>query len=188
MSKKQNILWFVADQMRCDSMAHMGNPAAVTPNLDRLAQEGVSFRNAYCQNPVYVPSRCSFLTGLYPHTTGHRTMHYLIRPEEPTLLQAMKENGYEVVWIGRNDVVPGARAKTQYCDRFYDGTDLVEKSAVEGGKMSMSAGMPAVRPETVPVMQDVDNRYSFYLGKYPERSLDKTFDWNCVNAGLAYMD
>ena len=79
MSNKPNIVWFVADQMRCDSMAHMGNPAASTPNLDALAQEGVSFTNAYCQNPVCVPSRCSFLTGWYPHTMGHRTMHYMMR-------------------------------------------------------------------------------------------------------------
>ena len=46
MSERPNILWFVADQMRWDSMAHAGNPAAVTPNLDALAQEGVSFDSA----------------------------------------------------------------------------------------------------------------------------------------------
>ena len=46
---------------------------------DALAAEGVSFTNAYCQNPVCVPSRCSFLTGWYPHTMGHRTMHYMMR-------------------------------------------------------------------------------------------------------------
>ena len=44
-------------------MAHMGNPASITPHLDQLAEEGVSFENAYCQNPVCVPSRNSFLTG-----------------------------------------------------------------------------------------------------------------------------
>lgn len=186
MSKKQNILWFVADQMRCDALAHIGNPASSTPHLDRLAQEGVSFRNAYCQNPVCVPSRCSFLTGLYPHTTGHRTMHYLMRPDEPSLLQTMKENGYEVVWIGRNDFVPGARAKTPYCDQFFDGSDLVEKSADVGGCMHMPAATAA--PEVVPVMQGVERRYSFYTGRYPAHSLDHTFDWNCLNAALRYLE
>ncbi len=97
MSERPNILWFVADQMRWDSMAHAGNPAAVTPNLDALAQEGVSFDSAYCQNPVCVPSRCSFLTGLYPHTLGHRTMHFMMRKEDPNILKTMKEAGYEVV-------------------------------------------------------------------------------------------
>lgn len=66
LSNRPNIVWFVADQMRHDAMGHAGNPAACTPNLDALAAEGVSFTNAYCQNPVCVPSRCSFLTGWYP--------------------------------------------------------------------------------------------------------------------------
>jgi arylsulfatase A-like enzyme len=185
-SKKQNIVWFVADQMRSDSLAHLGNPASVTPNLDRVAAEGVSFRNAYCQNPVCVPSRCSFLTGLYPHTTGHRTMHYMMRPDEPSLLQTMKDAGYEVVWIGRNDFVPGAVSKAQYCDRFYDGTDLENKVNVVGGKMHMTT--PPVQPEVMPPMQNVDNHYSFYTGRYPAHSLDHTFDWNCVQAALNYLD
>ena len=74
---RPNIVYFVADQMRTDSLHHMGNQASITPNLDAVCEEGVSFRNAYCQNPVCVPSRNSFLSGLYPHTTGHRTMHFL---------------------------------------------------------------------------------------------------------------
>lgn len=57
---RPNIVYFVADQMRADSLHHLGNKAAITPNLDELAQDGVSFENAYCQNPVCVPSRCSF--------------------------------------------------------------------------------------------------------------------------------
>ena len=126
MEKRPNILLFVADQMRCDSLSHMGNPASKTPNLDSLLDDGVSFANAYCQNPVCVPSRCSFLTGRYPHTTGHRTMHFLQEPQEPNILRTMKEQGYEVIWIGRNDVIPADRAKTEYCDEFYSGADFAD--------------------------------------------------------------
>ena len=187
MSSKPNILWFVADQMRCDSMAHMGNPAASTPNLDALATEGVTFDHAYCQNPVCVPSRCSFLTGLYPHTLGHRTMHFMMRKDDPNIMKTMKANGYEVIWIGRNDFIPSSWAKTDYCDQFYDGTDLIEKSAIEGG--AFHPGMRGdAKPEIAPVMQDAQLKYSFYLGKFPEHSLDRTFDWNCVHAALNYLD
>ncbi len=49
MSSKPNILWFVADRMRCDSMAHMGNPAASTPNLDTLTEE--CGRGRQCSQP-----------------------------------------------------------------------------------------------------------------------------------------
>ena len=50
--RQPNILIFNPDQWRGDVMGHMGNPAAVTPNLDALARDGaVSFRHAFCQNP-----------------------------------------------------------------------------------------------------------------------------------------
>ena len=122
MKKRPNIIIINPDEMRWDTMGHMGNPAASTPRLDAFAREdAVSFENAFCQNPVCVPSRCSFLSGLYPHTTGHRTMHFLQREDEPNILRTMKDAGYEVIWVGRNDVIPGTRPKTAYCDEYYDG-------------------------------------------------------------------
>ncbi len=58
--KKPHIIIFNPDQWRGDVMGHLGNPAAVTPNLDRLVEEeAVSFEQSYCQNPVCTPSRCS---------------------------------------------------------------------------------------------------------------------------------
>ena len=84
-----NIIYFVADQLRADALHHLGNEASQTPNLDALASEGISYANAYCQNPVCVPSRCSFLTGLYPHTTGHRTIHYLQNEEAANFMTTM---------------------------------------------------------------------------------------------------
>ena len=90
MSKKPNIIIFNPDEMRADTLGHLGNPAAVTPNLDKFAcEEAVSFSNAFCQNPVCVPSRCSFFTGLYPHVNGHRTMSYLLHDGEDSLLKGM---------------------------------------------------------------------------------------------------
>lgn len=107
-TKKPPIIIFNPDEMRWDTMGHMGNPAASTPALDRFAEkEAVSFANAYCQNPVCVPSRCSFFTGLYPHTTGHRTMGYLLHPQETSLLKELKEAGYYVWANARNDLVAG---------------------------------------------------------------------------------
>jgi arylsulfatase A-like enzyme len=98
----------------------MGNPAAVTPNLDRLAHtDGVSFRNAFCQNPVCTPSRCSFMTGWYPHVRGHRTMYHMLRKGEPVLLRTLKENGYFVWWGGKNDLVPGQLGYEEYCHVKY---------------------------------------------------------------------
>ena len=105
--KRPNIVIFNPDEMRWDALAHMGlNPAAVTPNLDAFARnDAVSFSNAYCQNPVCCPSRCSFFTGLYPHVRGHRTMQHLLHSDESSLFSELKAAGYYVWMNDRNDLV-----------------------------------------------------------------------------------
>ena len=67
-----NVLWIVADQQRFDTIAGLDNPHIHTPNLQKLTGESVTFTHAFVQNPVCSPSRASFLTGRYPHTTGLR--------------------------------------------------------------------------------------------------------------------
>ena len=67
MAKQPHIIIFNPDEMRGDALAHLGNPASITPNLDAFAaHEAVSFGQAYRQNPVCVPSRCSFLPACIP--------------------------------------------------------------------------------------------------------------------------
>ena len=108
MGKKPHIIIFNPDEMRADALGHLGNAAAHTPFLDAFAaSEAVSFSRAYCQNPVCVPSRCSFFTGLYPHVRGHRTMSYLLRPGEDTLFSELKAAGYYVWMNDRNDLLAG---------------------------------------------------------------------------------
>ncbi|MFP4441555.1 MAG: sulfatase-like hydrolase/transferase [Spirochaetia bacterium] len=117
--KKPHIIIFNPDQWRGGVMGHLGDPAAVTPNLDALTGSGgVSFSNAFCQNPVCTPSRCSFMTGLYPHTRGHRTMFHMLHPEhgETNLLKRLREEGYFVFWAGKNDLVPGQDGWEGHCD------------------------------------------------------------------------
>lgn len=115
MNKKPNIVMVVADQWRADSIGYTGCGGAVTPNLDELAREGVSFSNAYCQLPVCVPSRSSFLSGWYPHTKGFRTMHHLMGPEDANILRTLKEDGYHVYWGGRNDFLREDVDVEDYC-------------------------------------------------------------------------
>lgn len=111
MSNKPDIIVINPDQMRADAIHHLGCKAAYTPNIDALAQDGVSFLNAFCQNPVCAPSRCSFMTGTYPHTNGHRTMNYLLRQGEDNLYRILKNNGYYVWTSGRGDCLAGQQTK-----------------------------------------------------------------------------
>jgi arylsulfatase A-like enzyme len=100
-SRRPNILMFMPDQLRADAVGAFGSKRAVTPNIDALAANGTIFRNAYAQHPVCSPSRCSFMTGWYPHVRGHRTLTHLLKPDEPNLLKILKDSGYHVAWAGK---------------------------------------------------------------------------------------
>lgn len=178
MTKKQNIIYFVADQMRADALHHLGNEASHTPNLDQFAQEGVSFRNAFCQNPVCVPSRCSFLSGLYPHTLGHRTMHFLQNEDEPNILRTMKQNGYEVIWCGRNDVIPADRDMSEYCDEYFSGFDI------EAMKRYRSMG----HSQNKQVDTTVDGYYSFYTGETKNGLGLESQDDKVISYAIDYLE
>ena len=62
-----NIVLFLTDQLRRDSLGCYGNEICRTPHIDRLAREGVQFDQAYTTSPVCSPARASLLSGLYPH-------------------------------------------------------------------------------------------------------------------------
>ncbi len=108
---KPNIIIFNPDQMRADALHHLGNEASYTPTMDALSEEGVSFENCFAQSPVCVPSRCSFMTGNYPHTNGHRTMSHLLQPDEGNLFSDMKKAGYYTVSSARGDLMAGQYKK-----------------------------------------------------------------------------
>lgn len=100
---RPNIVFVLMDDLRWDELGCMGHPFARTPNIDRIAREGVAFRNAFVTTPLCSPSRASFLTGLYAHAHGitdntdrspasHRLM---------TWPRQLKRAGYENAFIGK---------------------------------------------------------------------------------------
>ncbi len=102
MSSRPNILWLCTDQQRFDTIGALGNPRINTPNLDRLASEGVSFTNAFCQSPVCSPSRASFLTGRYPRTTRCRQNGQQIPADELLLPKIFRDSaGYTCGLAGK---------------------------------------------------------------------------------------
>ena len=70
-NKRPNILFLFSDQFNARCLSIAGHPDVQTPNLDRLANEGVRFENAYVQNPLCTPSRMCILSGLYASTHGY---------------------------------------------------------------------------------------------------------------------
>lgn len=101
MNRPPNILWLCTDQQRFDTIRALGNDRIRTPNLDRLAEQGVSFTRAYCQSPVCTPSRASFLTGRYPRTTRCRQNGQQMPEDEILLPKMFADAGYRCGLAGK---------------------------------------------------------------------------------------
>ncbi len=96
-----NILFIFADQHRHNVMGCAGHPIVATPNLDRIASEGVRFSQTWCQSPICQPSRASVITGRYAHELGvtHNTGGF--DPDWDTVMKQLQAGGYETASIGK---------------------------------------------------------------------------------------
>ena len=185
--KKPNIIIFNPDQWRSDVMGCHGNQAAVTPFIDNFVErEAVSFNNAFCQNPVCTPSRCSFMSGWYPHVRGHRTMYHMLHPElgEPNLLKVLKDNGYFIWWGGKNDLVPAQDGFEQYCDVKY----VPDHSALKQRGLTFRKGLHGTIKEWAAKLPD-NNSFSFYAGMLDkeEEELYCDGDWALVLGAIDFI-
>ncbi len=102
--EKPNILIIMTDQQSAESIgSNIGHQFLNTPNMDYLAEHGVTFTNAYCANPLSIPSRSSIFTGRYPHELGIQTnANGNLDPAEfPTMGTIFKNAGYSTGYFGK---------------------------------------------------------------------------------------
>jgi len=167
-NKLPNIVIFVPDSMRGDaiSLDRKVNPIIETPNLDALAREGTAFTNCFSTNPVCTPSRCCTFTGQYIHSCSHRSLYQMLQPHEENLFKFLKNKGYEVIMIGRND--------------------LFNKDALkESVTRRIKAKVKALKDNPFPKEHYL--RKSFYYGLRNEDEA-KDFDYSVIKAALKYLD
>ena len=102
-SKRPNVLFLIIDDLR-PNLGCYGDSAAISPNIDRLATEGVMFTRAYCQYPICNPSRVSVMTGRRPDSTGvmgnHQVIHEAL-PRAITINKHFKSHGYQAIGMGK---------------------------------------------------------------------------------------
>jgi arylsulfatase A-like enzyme len=104
-TRKPNVLLLICDDLNTDIEGYDAQPAARTPNMARLADSGLTFRQAHCTAPICAPSRASFLTGLYPHTSGNygfdKWYDNEVLKNSRTIMDYFRMNGYRTLGTGK---------------------------------------------------------------------------------------
>ncbi len=101
MSDRPNIVFVMADQLRAASLPAYGGEWIETPNIDRLAKEGVTLTECVATCPVCTPHRSMLVTGRHPQTTGMTINSLRPRHDEISIADALNHQGYNTAWIGK---------------------------------------------------------------------------------------
>jgi arylsulfatase A-like enzyme len=139
---RPNIVVIIADDMAWDDCGAFGHPRIRTPNIDRLAARGMKFERAFLTISSCSPSRCSTLTGRYPHSTGAGWLHSPLPADQVGFPGMLKAAGYYTAAAGKWHMGPAAKANF----------DLVK----EGGG-------PGAEDHWVPVLRDRPKDKPFFL-------------------------
>ena len=103
-TQKPNILYIMSDDHTSQAIGVYGSRLAKlnpTPVIDKLANEGIIFKNAFCNNSICTPSRASIVTGQYSQTNGALDLDGHVDPEHQYLPMEMKKLGYTTAIIGK---------------------------------------------------------------------------------------
>lgn len=124
MKQRPNVLFIMSDQHNANCFGEEGRRRGVeTPNLDRIAGDGVTFGRAYCNNPICSPSRITFHTGQYCHThrmLGNNHFEFTGEPAIEPLGERFRKHGYQTALIGKAHMVKkwdeAGFEHIRYCD------------------------------------------------------------------------
>ena len=101
VAKRPNVVFVLCDDLRWDCLGIAGHPHLKTPHIDRLAREGVYFRNAFCTTSLCSPSRASILSGLYAHSHGVQNNFTEYPAQLASFPRVLQSVGYDTAYIGK---------------------------------------------------------------------------------------
>jgi len=99
--QRPNLVLIIADDMAWDDCGACGHPHIRTPNIDRLAGQGMMFHQAFLTTSSCSPTRASILTGTYPHQTDAEQLHWEVPADKITFVEQLKESGYWTAQAGK---------------------------------------------------------------------------------------
>ena len=99
--RRPNILFVLLDDLRWDTLGYAGHRAVRTPNIDRIANEGVNFKNAFCTTSLCSPSRASLLSGVYAHKHGVTNNFTEFPASLSSVPGVLQRSGYATAYVGK---------------------------------------------------------------------------------------
>jgi arylsulfatase A-like enzyme len=100
-NRQPNILFIMSDDHASHAMSCYGSRINQTPNIDRIAEEGIRFDNCFCTNSICTPSRAAILTGKYNHLNGVKTLDDHLDGRQMTFPKQLQANGYQTAMVGK---------------------------------------------------------------------------------------
>jgi N-sulfoglucosamine sulfohydrolase len=100
--KRPNFIFFISDDISQEDLGCYGHPVIKTPRIDDLATKGMRFDNAYLATSSCSPSRCSIITGRYPHNTGAPELHSKLPDDQVRFPELLHAKGYYTALSGKN--------------------------------------------------------------------------------------
>jgi len=125
-AKQPNILIVIADDLNKDSVGVYGNKDVKTPNIDRLASQGMRFNLAYTSTAMCAPTRQQMYTGLYPVRSGAYPNHSKVKPGTKSLVHYLKALGYRVGLSGKRHFGPPSSFPFEQVSRKVDAKAIRE--------------------------------------------------------------
>lgn len=168
--KPKNLLIIMVDQMAAKAVGCYGHPTVQTPHIDRLAERGVRFTNAYATSPICIPARASMATGRYPHETRYWDNVFAYDGKIPGWGHRLQATGHRHTTIGK------LHYEDESCPTGID--EQIHPMHVYGGGdiFGLERENPPARPQSASVAREVlvgDSQYT----RYDEKITDLTERW-----------
>ena len=142
-----NLVLLLADDLGCEEVGVYGGKAVRTPHIDRLAHEGLRFDAAFVTASSCSPSRCSIITGRYPHATGAAWLHQPLPREQVTFVERLRAAGYWTAAAGKWHLGPEVRDRF---DVIHEGDRTVDGQKGDGSGCTWWEPTIAERPRDRP--------------------------------------
>ena len=163
--KRPDVVLIIADDMAWDDYGAFGNPKVKTPNLDKLAREGMRFDRAFVTASSCSPSRSSLITGRYPHNTDAEELHWPLPPEQVTFVERLKASGYWAAAAGKWHLGNAAKARFDLVREANPaGFQLATRKDAKGRMTAEGSGsVQGGCDQWVPVLRDRPKDKPFFL-------------------------